>query len=232
MKLLIILFFLSISFQALPQGLEIIYAKEFVGNLEAIDNESTKKKYSKIIKGLANIEHVLIIDLDNQKSVFKHLESMQIDKYESKESIMFGMSSELTFFDKNNCQLINFIEISGKTFFVETIQNKTWEFTGNRKKILGFETYEISIEYEIKTHFSKPIKKKATAWIAPSLPSEFGPSDAIGFPGLVLEFVYEKTYRIFAKKINEKNKVELDKIKQDVITEEMLIETIRKVRQH
>lgn len=67
----------------------------------------------------------------------------------------------------------------GSFLIADSLKAENWIFTNQEKKIKGFKCKMVY----------KPINDKdtVTVWFTPEIPYSFGPSNYVGFPGLVLE---------------------------------------------
>lgn len=111
-----------------------------------------------------------------------------------------GAPENYQYTDLDKQSVIEQRDFMGKMFLIEgKVTPIIWKMTGNKKTILGYEVLEATAVVD---------GENVTAWFAPSIKAEIGPSGLHSLPGLILEVQYINDQRtITAVKIdlNEKD---------------------------
>lgn len=85
--------------------------------------------------------------------------------------------------------------LSDGTLIESKMEEKNWQITGESKFIGDYLCYKAILKIPYTSRNGDPRVRESISWFAPSLPFSYGPKNAFGLPGLVLEFAEdEKTF--------------------------------------
>lgn len=207
MKLLstILLFLvINLSFSQIKSGTVIYHIQN---NNDTLSSNDLHEPLSSINKEINNIE--LILNFNRTSSSFgikKELLNDSKDDYYRHLALLVTKSDKVFYIDSNKKEIIEKFSPFGEEIRLKSnYKTKQWILSNISKKINNYTCYKASITVDFwKEQEQKFIKLHYTAWYCPLLNFNFGPLDAVGLPGLVLEFSNKKlTY--YATKITLSN---------------------------
>lgn len=214
---------------------KVTYSVETFENLN--DSISFEVGYSEFRKEINNIAKDLSFELlfDQDKAVFGLVKFLPLDKNDSyvSSAIMVLSGDETYYTNTKNKKLFEDKTFLGKDFMVETTFDALkWELLNESKIIDGYICYK-AVRNRIAT--GRDFKKTSVsvyAWYCPEIPLSIGPFEAVGLPGLVLEF-RTPTYSYVLNKVIFNEKVILKEMpKTETITnvafEEMVTNRAKK----
>jgi GLPGLI family protein len=92
--------------------------------------------------------------------------------------------------------------VFGKQFLVTSnIEKNQWVLTNKSKEISGYKCYKAKYHRIATNKEFQKRKVPIIAWYCPEIASNFGPYEAVGLPGMVLEFSVND-HSLVARKIN------------------------------
>ena len=113
-----------------------------------------------------------------------------------KESVVLNGSG--IYFNESNDAVLN--HLSGNSIFSDKYliqrnhESLRWNITSETKILNGFTCYKAfryPLGLDFKENKNEPV---LTAWFAPKLNFKHGPADAVGLPGLVLEYTHKNYF--------------------------------------
>lgn len=187
----------------------------------AVENTSNNPEYKNFKKKIDEIAKELSFELkfDQTKSVFNLVKYLPLGKnklYANGAITILG-GKEVYYTDIKDKFIIKEKNFLGEPFLIKTPLNQlNWNLTNQTKQISGYKCYKaISYRESTNKNFEKK-KVPVYAWYTPDIPINFGPFEAAGLPGLVLEFGVVN-YSYVATKINLNEKITLKKPKKGKI---------------
>ncbi len=131
------------------------------------------------------------LDFNNKESLFAIVKQMAIDKNDLNASAAINIlrGKSIFYSDLNEGLLIEQKDYFGEEYrFKKTIRELKWELTSKKKEIGNYTCYKaIGVKYGSDKE-NKITEIPIIAWYCPELPYQFGPFEAVGLPGLVLEY--------------------------------------------
>lgn len=135
-----------------------------------------------------------LLEIDEDRSDFETVKKISIG--ENKNYYLEAMSGFRYYVDKNI--YIEQKDLLGQTYLIEESgYYQEWDLINDKKEVLGYTCYKAILK-------NAPKDSQITAWYAPKLPYQFGPTGYHGLPGLILETIQNGKLVVFAKEINLK----------------------------
>lgn len=155
------------------------------------------KMYQGIVRAAPSLSYTLTFN--TTESIFKYNRQMRSDNGINPNRVAKRIASFGTYYTNipEKLKLLQFT-LPDKTWRVKTaLQELDWTIHSSSKRINGYPCKKATALYVLNG--LKPIT--LTAWFCPSLPFQFGPLEASGLPGLVLE-LERNHYHYYATDIN------------------------------
>lgn len=170
-------------------------------------NENISNKDKEMLNEVKNIFDEIEFNLfiKNDKSIFKITEQLnKSDDYPQHKIFKNILSGGNYYYDKKNKEIINSVEFEGEKFNIIGLNDKyNWQITSEKKIIDGYECIKAICHVESYQKFrDKTISLDPYVWFAPVLAYPFGPKDANGLPGLILEACFNSKTYYYATAIN------------------------------
>lgn len=219
-RLKLFYFFFFLFFTATSQEVKVefqAYAKKITGNIEDKNSrEIISNVQNRVNEIFPQIKFVLIAEKRQYYLSYElpmnsdfHLQNF------SKVATTMALDGEAVFVDKKS-KMGFYLPISTNIVRKVNTDNIEWEVTKDSKEILGYKCYKavgklqnINEEYELAV--------PSTAWFAPSLSFQGGPTAYATLPGIILELETPKI-SFKAVKVRQGNysipKLDLNKKKQ------------------
>lgn len=189
-----------------------VIAKKSFGDYDM----SKDARYNQIKRGiLPNIDGLDFLLVFNQtESKFGLVENLPLETENIHTKLAIGLTrGNITFYsDLNERTILEKKEFLNEPLIIKTrFDQFNWTMTQEKRKIQDFVCYKAIGEREYQNKEMEIKKFEVIAWHCPEIPYNFGPFEAVGLPGLVLEF-WSGSF-IFAAKsvIFSKNNIEIDK---------------------
>ncbi|MGR7812996.1 GLPGLI family protein [Lacinutrix undariae] len=195
-----LLLFINLSFSQIKSGTVTYHIQN---NNNTLTSNDLREPLLSINKEVGNIE--LILNFNRTSSSFgikKELLNDSKNDYYRHLALLVTKSDKVFYVDSNKKEIIEKFSPFGEEIRLKSnYKTKQWTLSNISKKINNYTCYKASITIDFwKEQEQKFIKLHYTAWYCPQLNFNFGPLDAVGLPGLVLEFSNKKlTY--YATKI-------------------------------
>lgn len=201
------LLFSSWSFTQNQSG-EILYNITFGLPKESDKSNGALDSFRKDMeKAASKLSFKLIFD--GKESLFFSVKNLSMDDKDFNSKMVksiFG-AEKIFYTDISRKEYIEQKKFLGKSFLITTSFDKvSWELTNETKKISGYECYKAVGSRESVGKDFKVNTLETYAWYCPEIPLNFGPFEAVGLPGLVLEFNL-KGHSFVAQNINFDKKV-------------------------
>lgn len=199
---------------------------------KAVDSNQITKTNSEIIgiMNFSNSNFQYILEFNDNESIFKLDDKLNLDTNDLRLSKMFGGNGV---YYSNSKKEENFRQVDsfGDLFLINLGYNlNEWELLNETKKIGEFLCYK-AITVKIVEN-RKIFKKQITAWYYPEISVPFGPIGYGGLPGLIIELSVENeaTYSLQKLELNPKLKVVIAKpLKGNNVTENEYNEIGKKI---
>jgi GLPGLI family protein len=157
------------------------------------DSLAPNSEYSRFIRNMRSAANELSFELvfDQNKAVFELVKFLPLDKNNSYiVSAIQILGGDKTFYsslmDQKLFEEKNFL---GKDFLVETpFDELGWELLNESKVIDGYTCFKAVRNRMATGRDFKKTKVPVYAWYCPEIALNTGPFEAVGLPGLVLEF--------------------------------------------
>ncbi|MCD8408713.1 GLPGLI family protein [Tenacibaculum finnmarkense] len=159
---------------------------------------------------------------------------------DSKEQYIFNMAKAIyktghKFYNSSEKKTITKeVDFLEEKYLIETKYTfSNWKMLNKQEKIGKYNCYLAERDFEYQTRKGKT-KIKQLVWYTPEIPLPFGPSEFVGFPGLVLK-VQSGTiiYKAKVIKLNPKEKIKLDVFKGGkIISEKEFSQITKKAREY
>jgi len=199
-----ILFCLVILFSLFCQGqntnkVSILYgytSRVPVAEMKKIKKE-TPIQFKYMVEMKKKMEEIdFILEINDDHSDFETVKKISVA--DKKNYYLEAMSGFRYYVDKNI--YIEQKDLLGQTYLIEESScYQEWDLVNEKKEILGYTCYKAILK-------NAPKDAKITAWYAPALPYQFGPTGYHGLPGLILETIQNEKLVVFAKEINLEDK--------------------------
>jgi GLPGLI family protein len=217
------------------KSIEVHYKKSIDFTDKIYSNPEYKNLIPEIRDAISNLNYLLKIN-DNE-SIFMLQESMESDLKVNTlvKRIIYSAYGKSTFYTNLNDSIIKELKsIDGQDYLIKNEKQK-FKLSNETKKIKGYTCYKATWTETIE--FSKLGKKelkdkenKYIVWYAPEISKSFGPINAFGLPGLILELQFNNI-KYYATKLDFKSKVKIKNIKGIEITNheynDMLIKMLK-----
>ncbi|PQV44591.1 GLPGLI family protein [Jejuia pallidilutea] len=214
MKNLILYFFLFLGASIYSQnnsGIVIYKAIKKETSTDKISDKDYKAFSEKLEKSAVQLEFKL--QFNKHYSLFALKDGLTIDKndFNSQMAIMLLRGNNVYFTDKKLNALYENTDFLSQKFSIKyKFEDLDWVITKDTKIIEGYKCY--------KAYYNRPFydrngdKKYGTvlAWFTQDISSSAGPFEAVGLPGLVLEF-HSGKYIFIAKEIYLKKDIKIEK---------------------
>ncbi|MCF6183585.1 MAG: GLPGLI family protein [Bacteroidales bacterium] len=131
------------------------------------------------------------LKFNNKESLFTLFDELALDKndFETEMTILILRGKSVFYSNLSDNVLIEQQDIFGETVRIKkTIKDLNWKFSNEKKQIGNYTCYKATGIKLGKNKNFQVTETKMTAWYCPELPYQFGPFEAVGLPGLVLEF--------------------------------------------
>lgn len=159
--------------------------------------KETKKLYFKLLFDKNNSFFERSIDLEENTTLAKKL------------AIIVSRGKGKYYYNSTKAELLHEKSFDGNLFLIEKpIDTKKWKFVNEELKIGNYTCYKATREFKFKNRNGELKTRKQIVWYTPQIPLSFGPTEFVGFPGLVLKVV-NGTTTIYAKYINLGKNVKL-----------------------
>lgn len=193
-KTLIIIFLSFINYFGLGQGNsgEVHYRVSAVASYD--DYEASKGPiYNELKQGiLSNIINLdFLLQFNQTKSEFGLVKNLPIDMgdFHAKITVDLSRGKSKFYADFTKGFLLEHKEFFGEQLIIKTpFEEFNWTLTNEQKKLKDFICYKAIGERTYQTKELEIKKAKMIAWYCPEIPYAFGPFEAVGLPGLVMEF--------------------------------------------
>ena len=192
MKKILLLFALILgnSIVGQTQSGEIIYKVVKNENYQPQDRGIGFNNFREELNSIAeNIRFRLVFN--GQKSKFVLDKNLTIDREDFKtRTAIFILRGKSEFFtDLSGMYLIEQKEFAGDLFKIQSsFKDLNWNLVNESKKIGQYSCYKAT-SYRLSTSKDGTRKKvPIVVWYAPEISTRFGPFEAVGLPGLVLEY--------------------------------------------
>ncbi len=196
--LLIIITGLSSKMLAQSNSGEVIYAVDIdLGESAKLDKRTNFNPFRSKLQSTAK-KLKFELTFNKKESIFKIVEELAIDKDDLniKMTISILRGQSLFYANLNENNFLEQNEVFGELVLInKDIAGLSWELTDETKQIGKYLCYRATSVKEGKDRNFQITKTPITAWFCPELPYQFGPFEAIGLPGLVLE--YQLNYLIW-----------------------------------
>ncbi|MEM1339588.1 MAG: GLPGLI family protein [Bacteroidota bacterium] len=197
-----VFFVFSINLFAQEHSGTIHYA--VVNDNDLMDNLDTKGKdlMSGIFHHAKQLEFVLDFNEGESSFQLKKMISLQENNMNRKMAItLYGGKSKF-YTNLESGYVIEQKDFLNKQFLVKkSLSIKNWKLTTEEKSISGYICFKaVGQRYSTDKEFNKTFYK-VSAWYCPELSLGFGPFEAVGLPGIVLEFNL-KGYSLVASKLD------------------------------
>lgn len=159
-----------------------------------VDYETSKGPiYNEIKQGiLSNLGNLdFLLQFNQTKSEFGLVKNLPLDMEDFHAKITVGLSRGKSKFyaDLTKKFLLEQKEFLGEQLIIKTaFEEFNWTLTDEQKKLRDFVCYKAIGERTYQTKELELKKAEMIAWYCPEIPYAFGPFEAVGLPGLVLEF--------------------------------------------
>jgi len=172
------------------QSGEVIYSIRFNSENDSItkklDNPSLKEKVDEIATRLQ-----LKLKFNQAKSQFGLVKNLFLNDNDFSVRAakrLYGGGGRY-FTDLTERYSIEEKEFLGKPFNVKTkLDEIEWVLTNESKIISGYNCFKaVGVRYSTDRQFNRK-EYNVYAWYSPEIPINFGPFEAVGLPGLVLQF--------------------------------------------
>lgn len=198
-------------------------------------NSSHDRLFKAIEKQGENFNLELVFS--NKNAVYQLIEPMLRD---SKEQYIFNMAKAIyktghKFYNSSEKKTITKeVDFLEEKYLIETKYTfSNWKMLNKQEKIGKYNCYLAERDFEYQTRKGKT-KIKQLVWYTPEIPLPFGPSEFVGFPGLVLK-VQSGTiiYKAKVIKLNPKEKIKLDVFEGGkIISEKEFSQITKKAREY
>ncbi|MAU17169.1 MAG: hypothetical protein CMH46_16700 [Muricauda sp.] len=193
-KTLIVTVLSFISYFGFGQGNsgEVHYKVSAVASYD--DYEASKGPiYNELKQGiLSNIVNLdFLLQFNQTKSEFGLVKNLPLDMedFHAKITVDLSRGKSKFYTDFTKRALLEQKEFLGEQFIIETpIEEFNWTLTNEQKKLKDFICYKAIGERTYQTKELEIKKAEMIAWYCPEIPYAFGPFEAVGLPGLVMEF--------------------------------------------
>ncbi len=189
-----------------------LFAQDHSGSIHysvVIDNDlmdtvDTKGKdlMSGIVNYASQLEFILYFNKDESSFGLANWIPLDESDMNGKMAVMiYGGKSEFYTNLKSN-YLIERKDFLNNYFLVKkSLSIKYWKLTAENKKISGYTCFKaVGQRYSTDRYFNRTLYE-VSAWYCPELSLGFGPFEAVGLPGIVLEFNL-KGYSVVASKLD------------------------------
>lgn len=117
--------------------------------------------------------------------------------------------------------------INGKSFtLVYDLEKTTWILTDESKEIKGYKCFKAAGIRLVSDRDWNTREVPIYAWYSPDIPYQFGPFEAVGLPGLVLQLDLT-TYSVVVQNMDLGKTVELDKPEEKVMSREEYMDILK-----
>ncbi len=168
---------------------EILYRISFERNEDGETDSSADDFMRKMTKNASKLKFRLIFD--QKQSLFLLVEDLSINESDMTTQIakkVFGGNS-VFYTDVSKKISTEKKEFLGESFLItNSLDEKKWVLTNETKIISGYECFKAVGRRQSVDRDFNVTEIKTYAWYCPELPLNFGPFEAVGLPGLVLEF--------------------------------------------
>lgn len=201
---LFVLFFSVCFLNSQENSGKVIYRLQFETDFSSFQLDAQQNQFKQDIeKAASQLNFELIFDQTNAS--FGLVKNLSLDTESNTADLanfMFGGKSTY-FTNLNDRQLYEQKEFLDKKFLIKTsYDDLNWSLTNESKEISGFQCYKAVSYREVTTGPDTENKNvEILAWYCPEIPVNFGPFEAVGLPGLVLEFS-STNHSYVASKIN------------------------------
>lgn len=208
-KLLAILILLLInnSFAQKKTSGEIVYKKSIVFKSPKQESISYNEQIKSIFNSLNKMKYVL--KFNNTNSYFGLQKSMELDIEKINRKALYKGKGNVNFYSDLNLNTCVEIKKHGGETFLITNSKPKFKLVNETKIIGGYTCYKATTTETV--YFSKfniGIEDKVnqiTAWYTNQIPSQFGPLNFFGLPGLILELQFSNvTYSAIELKLSNK----------------------------
>ncbi len=172
-------------------GIETILTNEQKSKMKSLSSPDLKK-YVDFENDFKEIEFLL--EIKNSTSEFETKKKLKVS---GKQNILQDSYADKRYYVDAEIYISQF-DFLEETYLIEEIRGyQKWDLKNETKNILGYTCYKAILK-------DAPEDAKITAWYAPELPYQFGPTGYHGLPGLILETIQNEKLVVFAKEINLK----------------------------
>jgi len=213
MKYFVLFIFLSSTtlFSQKNSG-QIIYSLKFIKSLEDIQRDAKHKQVKENLEKAASELRFELIFNQNE-SLFFLVKDLAIDENDFNVGLaksIFG-GDKMFYTDISNRYYSEQKNFFGKLFLIKkSLNDNNWILTNESKNISGYICYKaIGSRESIGSNFEVS-KIETYAWYCPEIPVNFGPFEAVGLPGLVLEYRL-KGHSFIVEKIDFDKKILIKK---------------------
>ena len=209
MKSLKLYLYFFISINIFSQSGEIIYSAETIPidyekkiNNDTI-SEGQKASLRAVFKTQPKVMYQLVFN--KNESLFKKQEIMN-NGYSGLNFAERKMGKGVFYTNQTSNQIIHQKEFAGQEFLI-IIPPFLWKLTQEKKQIGNYICYKATTIKYVEGRNGK-MERKVTAWYTNEIPSNYGPKEYRGLPGLILE-LQEDILLIKASKISIQSKMKI-----------------------
>lgn len=193
-KTLIIIFLSLLNYFGFSQGNsgEVYYKVSAAASYD--DYEASKGPiYNEIKQGiLSNLVNLnFLLQFNQTESEFGLVKNLPLDKedFHAKITVDLSRGKSKFYADMTKRFLLEQKEFLGEQLIIKTpFEEFNWTLTDEQRKLKDFVCYKAIGERTYQTKELEIKKAEMIAWYCPEIPYAFGPFEAVGLPGLALEF--------------------------------------------
>ena len=232
---LVIILTINIGFSQKNISGEIIYKKNIKFPAPKKKTPYYEKELKSILSSLEKLTYTL--KFNNTISSFGLKKSMDLDIESFHRRAFSGKGKNVFYTDLKSNTCLEMKKLGGESFIVTNVKPK-FILTNETRNISGFTCYKATTSETV--YFSKmdigmeDVVNEVVAWYTNKIPSQFGPLNFFGLPGLVLELQFSNvTYTATDLKLSNKSINITKPTKGKKMTlgeyEELMIETAKKM---
>ncbi len=181
--------FYSTAFTQIKSGTVTYKVSKNADNIE----KRTEKGISNFQRSLFSVGETLKFQLkfNKKESLFNLYEELASDKndFETEMTVFILRGKNIFYSDLSENILLEQQDFFGETVRLKKgIEELNWKLTTEKKQIGDYTCYKAT-GTKYGTNKNKEVTETPiTLWYCPELPYQFGPFEAVGLPGLVLEY--------------------------------------------
>ena len=204
-----LIFFVFILFFKVNAQNKLVITYEQVSVPKFLKPDGTIEEFDKELVDILKRPTFYELEIVNQQSMYSKIE--RVNNSQGGNSVtMSGLLPKNSFFDfsKNIQKRVWDMDVK-KFIVVDSIPTLNYQLTRDKSTYLG---------YTVKKAILKENNSVISVWYSPDLPSKFGPSNYVNFPGLVLKVELldaegkEPSFTLKATEIKLQDDLELKKL--------------------